>query len=190
MGEYVIYVLKLQNNKFYIGRTQNWPQRYEQYATDISIPTWVKKYPLIDVVETFLADSWQEDVLTLKYMDKYGIGNVRGGIYSNAILTQEQYSSILMQIRHIKDECLRCGLKGHYISSCNTLICWRCGRVNSHLTSECSAKEHIYGWSMDSCYRCGRTDHWAWRCNRTNDIFGRKIEQTGILGTIKNWLSN
>jgi hypothetical protein len=34
---------------------------------------------------------------------------------------------------------------------------------------------------LDGCYRCGRPDHWAIRCNRSKDCFGRPLTSSCVI---------
>ena len=75
-----IYILRLECNKFYIGRTSNPYIKLEEYRS-LDNSEWLSRYKPISVLE-IINDS-DEDYYTLKYMNEYGIDNVRGGRYSN-----------------------------------------------------------------------------------------------------------
>lgn len=169
-----IYSLSLKNGRYYIGRTENWRQRLEQHKIGVG-SAWTQMHPFIEVEEVVEGDKYDEDSMVIRYMDKYGIENVRGGVYSNPVLTFEQYLQIRKQLNHVNDCCLACGKKGHFVTNCVEKICYRCGRTG-HLAEECSCEYHINNGKMDGCYRCGRPDHWKFRCNRSKDIYGREIK--------------
>lgn len=60
---YTYYVLKLQDNKYYVGRTmKTLDDRFVEHLTGIG-SAWTKKYPPLEVVESFSGDKWQEDAL-------------------------------------------------------------------------------------------------------------------------------
>lgn len=174
-----IYVLKLEKNKYYIGRTNNIETRIARHKAGEG-SDWTKKYKFIKLLEQFEGDDFDEDKCVIKYMDKYGINNVRGGIYSNIILTMDQHLNIRKSIYGAKNKCLACGSNEHFIAECKEPICFVCGRTG-HLVSNCRAKTHVLNGKLNGCYRCGRSDHWKFRCNRTNDIFGRPIESSCII---------
>jgi predicted GIY-YIG superfamily endonuclease len=75
-----IYVLKLQSNKYYIGKTNN-PQFRLSAHFDANGSEWTKLYTPVNLVELITnCDDYDEDKYTRIYMDKYGIdNNVRGG---------------------------------------------------------------------------------------------------------------
>ena len=114
-----IYVLKLQQGKFYVGRT-NKPirERFEEHQDGVG-SAWTRKYPPLRVLyEMSTSDRFRENTETLKCMDRYGIENVRGGRYSQMSLSAADIDSITQEIRHSTDRCLRCGRKGHFQNSC------------------------------------------------------------------------
>ena len=211
-----IYVLKLETNKYYVGKTNNPNFRLEQHFNS-SGSTWTKMYkPLfVDVVYPD-CDSFDEDKYTKMYMVKYGIGNVRGGTYSQVTLDDQTIDMLTKELRGSTDCCFNCGSADHFIVNCpnkskvkinikdvkdvkdvkdikdikdvkdvkninkkNKIIgadiCHRCGR-KGHITSQCYAKTHIDGHSLNHtseitltdtkvvCYRCGREGHISPQC--------------------------
>lgn len=80
----IIYALKLESGKYYVGKThrEEGPEyRFQQHILGNGTE-WTKKYKPISILESYEHNSsWEEDVLTKKYMMKYGIENVRGGAY-------------------------------------------------------------------------------------------------------------
>lgn len=115
-----IYVLQLQNNKYYIGKTKNVNKRLEQHFNkNIYGSAWTSKHKPIKLIETIKnIDDFDEDKYTLKYMKKYGIDNVRGGSFSQLILSNETVSHINKMIESTNDNCYRCGRNSHYITNC------------------------------------------------------------------------
>ncbi len=118
-----IYILKCQDNKFYIGKTsQIVENRFNQHLNDKSC-SWTTKYPPIKIIETFdLIDDLDEDNYTLRYMKKYGINNVRGGTFSQINLPLNQYQTLTKMIRHSDNKCFRCNKSGHYANKCNEIL--------------------------------------------------------------------
>ena len=172
-----IYVLQLQENKWYIGRVspdKKIEDRLKLHKEGIACP-WTVIHKYTDFFEAFLGSPYDEDKTTLEYMDKYGIENVRGGIYSEPELSLEQYMSIIRHIRGSNNACFACGDKNHFIANCNSIICYRCGRIG-HSALLCTEFSHIQNGKLNGCYRCGRPDHKQWRCNRSKDIYGRLLD--------------
>lgn len=172
-----IYVLELENGKFYVGRTDNFQERLLKHQQGQGC-AWTNTHKYKDTLQVFQGDKFDEDKTVLKFMNKYGIENVRGGAYSNIELSFEQYIAIRRQINNANNLCLACGEHGHFISDCKTEICYRCGK-NGHLASSCQENTNINNGKLDGCTRCGRPDHWAFRCNRSKDVFGRVLEPRG-----------
>jgi predicted GIY-YIG superfamily endonuclease len=75
-GDMTIYVLKLQSDKYYVGRSKKLDDRIEKHKCGEG-SKWTSLYPMIEVVETFSGDEYAEDATTKKYMKLYGINNVR-----------------------------------------------------------------------------------------------------------------
>lgn len=115
-----LYVLKLIQDKFYIGKTtQNVYNRFNQHKIGIG-SSWTKLYKPIKILEKFeTRDKFEEDKYTKKYMDLYGIDNVRGGSYSNIILTDWQIKAIKRELETSNDLCFKCGKSGHFAYNCN-----------------------------------------------------------------------
>jgi hypothetical protein len=55
---------------------------------------------------------------TLRYMEKFGIENVRGWRYVQTTLSPYDKADIEMNIRELFDLCRRCGKKKHFIGDC------------------------------------------------------------------------
>jgi len=113
-----IYILKLKNNKFYIGKSSNTNIRIKDHLLNKG-SKWTKIYKPIKVIEIIPnSDIFDEDKYTIKYMSKYGIDYVRGGYFSQPILTSTQIYFLIQMIRGANDKCYHCGLSGHFISDC------------------------------------------------------------------------
>ncbi len=70
----VVYILRLENNKWFIGKTYNLARSLKFHK--LGSPPWIDIHKVIDV-EEIIEDGSQVDV-TLEYMRKYGWKNVRG----------------------------------------------------------------------------------------------------------------
>ena len=113
-----IYVLKLEENKYYIGKTNNISQRLLCHYQSTG-SAWTTKYKPIDLcekVDTY--DDYDEDKYTLKYMKKYGIENVRGGSFSQVELCETQINLIQQMIKGQNNQCYKCGSKDHFVNNC------------------------------------------------------------------------
>ncbi len=119
-----IYVLKLENNKFYIGKTNNHVGiRFSQHKNDKSC-SWTAKYPPVELLETIKSnDDLDEDKITKKYMMKYGIENVRGGSYTKVELDDWMIKSLEHEFTSVKDICYNCNERGHLYRNCDYKEC-------------------------------------------------------------------
>jgi len=77
----VIYVLRLKNDKWYVGRTSSLDRRYEQHVKGEG-SKWTFLHQPLSIHETReLKSDDDEDLVTLEYMKQHGIYNVRGGTF-------------------------------------------------------------------------------------------------------------
>jgi predicted GIY-YIG superfamily endonuclease len=112
-----IYVLKLEHDKYYIGKSSNIPKRVQKHQEGKG-SEWTKKYKPLDCYYYDGCDIFDEDKITKMYMTKYGIDNVRGGSYCHIILSDNEKEFLQREIRHMEDMCLVCGKKGHMANKC------------------------------------------------------------------------
>ncbi len=116
----LIYALLLFSNKYYIGKTnRNTIQlRFNQHKNKIG-SEWTKLYEPIEIIESYETENqFEEDILTKKYMLKYGIENVRGGSYSNITLFDWQIKSLENEFLSVQDACFYCSEIGHFSKDC------------------------------------------------------------------------
>ena len=199
MSKTNIYILLLKSGKYYIGKSNDVPKRcIDHFNGNGSL--WTKKYKPLRLEKTIENVSpFEEDKVTKEYMLKYGIENVRGGIYTQIELTDNQTHVIEQELRGAMDECLRCGEKGHFIQDCNSYIrnkddededdedededdedededgghvCEKCGKTIKY---ECYYQEHIMQCKINkskTCFRCGRAGHYSTTCYAKKHIKG------------------
>ena len=118
-----LYVLQLEDNKWYVGKTTDIKKRFTQHQTGQG-SAWTKSYKPVKIVETRrLKDQYDETNTTKDYMKKYGIDNVRGGSYSQVVLPDDVEKVLKQELRGDSDACFKCNLKGHFANKCPNTIC-------------------------------------------------------------------
>jgi predicted GIY-YIG superfamily endonuclease len=148
-----IYVLKCAKGKIYVGKTWNVAKRLHEHQHG-SGSEWTRKYLPSKILEVHTMTSAHDENNTVKdWMLKVGIQNVRGGSYSEPILSAETIRSLEKELLGATDKCFKCGLGGHFAKDCfieadseseDEDICYRCGR-GGHYLSECYASRHANG---------------------------------------------
>ena len=113
-----IYILQLEQGKYYVGKTTNYVFRLEQHFAS-SGSAWTRKYKPINVLELIPdCDHFDEDKHTLKCMEKYGINNVRGGSFCEIKLSDDNIITLNQMIKGVTDKCYICGKKDHFAIDC------------------------------------------------------------------------
>jgi predicted GIY-YIG superfamily endonuclease len=122
MSGLIIYALKLEKGKYYVGKTDRFEgaeMRFHEHLFGRGCE-WTRMYKPISIIETYEHYStFEEDVLTKKYMLKYGIENVRGGSYTKIDLEEWQVKSLEHEFKSVNDNCGK-GQYSEYLSKFET----------------------------------------------------------------------
>lgn len=94
-----IYVIRCANQKYYVGRTIDVVSRFNAHARGLGSKWCAAHLPLDGIVELHPDAPFQELVITLKTMQKYGIENVRGGPWVTLCLSPSELETIAEMFR-------------------------------------------------------------------------------------------
>ncbi len=136
-----IYVLQLQDDKYYIGKTQNKQARLLKHFTNTDTAWTIKHKPLEVIRIIDECSSYDEDKYTIYYMQLHGIDNVRGGSFCTLIIDDQTREVLQRMITGSENKCYICNGE-HFMKDCQWSIvqlCKKCKRVG-HEQSQCYAK--------------------------------------------------
>ena len=192
-----IYILKLQQEKYYIGKTENPSFRLNSHFNSNG-SAWTKKYLPIKLLKLIPnCDKYDEDKHTKIYMDKYGIDNVRGGSYVSIKLNKSVKEELERTSDANNDKCFICKKKGHFAQDCYEYSSeeeelWCCQYCDKQFDTEKGVifHENVYckrkpknpyykpkqKTKSINCYRCNREGHYSSSCYANTDINGYYID--------------
>jgi hypothetical protein len=140
-----IYVLKLSNDNYYIGKSKHIENRLSDHFVKKS-SAWTALYEPISIEKIIInANPFDEDRYVKEYMCKYGIDKVRGGSYISVELDKIQIYNLQREIWNATNCCFNCGKTDHYIKNCKEYIdgVYECGYCNKDFNIEQECKNHI-----------------------------------------------
>ena len=189
-----IYVLKLSEGRYYVGKSDNVIARFQQHLN--SNPTggqrggseWTKKYSPLLLIECYESKSiFDEDNKTKEYMMKYGFDNVRGGSYAKFDLSVEDLNALKKELAGSMGLCFNCGRAGHYIGECSLALSHARDakgdtgrRTNSPVVGQVVGQvvkpaTTMAAVPMELCKRCGRNNHTEATCGAKTTLDGKAI---------------
>ena len=96
-----LYVLALQNNKYYVGITKNFHRRFREHQNGLG-SQWTQRYPLRHLINREEINreyaSFRETQKTFEFMLEYGLNNVRGAEY--CLLENYRIEDVSFAIAH------------------------------------------------------------------------------------------
>jgi hypothetical protein len=192
-----IYILKLQDEKYYIGKSNNVQKRFEKHLNGTESVWTVIHKPIS--IEKIIPNSsiYDEDKYVKEYIYKYGIENVRGGSYQNNILNDREKYLLLNEIYRNNNICIKCKRIGHLAKDCyakttidgNTLedsddTIFECENCTTEFFNEEMCLKHEQKCFKfickikysNSCFRCGAYGHTTNNCIVKIDKDGNKLD--------------
>lgn len=178
-----IYILKLQQGKYYVGKTSNPYFRIESHFNSEG-SEWTKINKPVELLELIEGDDYDEDKYTKIYMDKYGIDNVRGGSYSSVKLDKETKNQLIKISNSTNNRCFKCKKDGHFAKDCKYQnstneseedVIWFCEYCDKEFEDEekceyheryCKKKNNSNSGNL--CFKCGKYGHYANNCWSSN----------------------
>jgi hypothetical protein len=135
------------------GKSTNVERRYEQHQAGTACE-WTRHFPPIRIaVQTPMVNAFHESNLTLEYMCRYGIDNVRGANYTQPVLSEEQMDLIQGSIWNHLDLCIGCGLPDHMINQCPYTDC-----------DDDDDEDAAVNGRVVICYECRQPGHYRNQC--------------------------
>ena len=190
MSKTNIYILKLTDNKYYVGKSKDPDKRFLEHMKGIG-STWTAKYKPIEILEVNKDTSpFDEDKLVKEYMSKFGVENVRGGSYVKEELDEIELYNLKKEIRVATDCCTQCGRKGHFVKDCfattdvngENLNVWICENCNKEYEDKEACAKHEKKClqkvvvipkkgNIKTCFDCGKSGHYATECPNKKETF-------------------
>jgi predicted GIY-YIG superfamily endonuclease len=195
-----IYVLRLEGGRYYIGKSADVMNRYQEHLNG-SGSAWTRKYRPVSLEKTIEnVSAFEEDKVTKEYMSKYGIDKVRGGSYVEVKLSEFHTAAIKMELWAAKDLCTQCGRKGHFVKDCHAKTdasglrieyeedadAWECEYCDRTFTTAFGCGVHEKSCKVKNvkhtskkqgvCYRCGRPGHYSPDCYAKTHYKGYTLE--------------
>jgi predicted GIY-YIG superfamily endonuclease len=185
-----IYTLELENNKYYIGMTNNPEIRIGQHHEGTGA-SWTIKYKPINILNIKPSSgAFDENNTTKELMIKYGIDNVRGGTYCTEYIDKTQKELLQKELWSVANCCIRCGYKDHYINQCRKRIDANGQKITlksivkktpkpnttCNITTNITTNiDNIIPVKSKNCKVCGRNNHKSKDCFATSKLTGSPI---------------
>lgn len=139
----VVYVLKLEEKKYYVGRTCDYERRLREHFEGRG-SSWTQMYKPIEVIELLeVSSGFEEDMVVKEMMSLYGIDNVRGGSYVRVKLGYNERELLEKEIKMAMDQCLTCGSEKHFVNDCDEEVVYECQVCGIQFDERDVCKTHV-----------------------------------------------
>jgi predicted GIY-YIG superfamily endonuclease len=168
-----IYVLRLEDDCFYVGLTNDPERRFTQHKEGKG-SAWTRLHHPIELMSaTPRLNAFHEDQVTQELMLKHGIHKVRGGVHSMLEFSPEKLQALKRTLWHAANACIRCGRPGHFIKSCHETHDVDGERIRDEVDSDSEDDEEM------PCSRCGRRGHMVSNCYAGTHVDGSRLSAAG-----------
>ena len=138
----LLYVIELNCQKFYISTTNNTVRELDNYVNYLKMNQhvktgidWIDKYRPIGIYQ-IVPNATDNDLkkFVIRYLDIYGINQVRGWEYTRINLTIKEHMSIMREVLSSIPFCLECNKTINRLYGCipcsnkNTWDCILCDK--------------------------------------------------------------
>ena len=182
-----IYILQLESQKYYIGKTDNPTFRLKSHFNAIG-SVWTKKYKPIKIIKIIPnCDHFDEDKYTKIYMNKYGINNVRGGSFCQIKLNKSNQLTIEKELKSATDKCYICNESGHFANSCSNnkkLFIQECDNIDNNNNND----KELFIQECDNIDNNNNNDKelFIQECKKYRTDFNKKLHPKYILSCLQN----
>ena len=165
-----IYILKLVDNKYYIGFTDNIKKRVQEHI-DGNGSSFTKMYRPINLVKVYEnVNPEKVDVSIIKYMKKFGVDNVRGGSYKNVKLKKTQIKELKKQgVVFPKVSIDDINLEDLILDDIEE------STVKIQKILKIPVRQ-----ANGTCFRCMKDGHYVHQCRETIDKYGNRIKEEEV----------
>jgi len=119
MAQESIYVLELEGNFFYVGKTTNVDARFLQHQQGEGAEFTRQHKPVKVVLQKPSHTPHDEQNTVIEWMAKHGIERIRGGKYSMIDLSPEDARAALKDVDQFLNRCFLCHQVGHFTKTCS-----------------------------------------------------------------------